>query len=78
MHIDSNEKPELCLRFSKEITRKEREKKREGPEREKSANGKLVKFRLSKEYIKGKKNFRSLKTERTGVPKVQQGDNFRG
>lgn len=78
MHIDSNERSGLCLRFSKKIIRKEREKEREGREQEKSTNGKLVKFRLSKEYIKSKRNFRSLKTERTGVPKVQQGENFRG
>lgn len=78
MHIDSNERPGLCLRFSKKIIRKEREKEREGREQEKSTNGKLVKFRISKEYIKSKRNFRSLKTERTGVPKVQQGENFRG
>lgn len=55
MHIDSSERPGLCLRFSKEITKKEREKEREGQEQEKSTNSKLVKFRLSKEYIKGKK-----------------------
>lgn len=64
--------------FKKDNQKREREKEREGREQEKSTNGKLVKFRLSKEYIKSKRNFRSLKTERTGVPKVQQGENFRG